>query len=88
MPIVNCGQTNADGTRCGAPAPYGRCSMHHAVYMRIYRRILNTRRMRQARREGWEAMRATAIRAFEHLGGAEVSGLAAAEMLRQIGPEA
>ncbi len=81
---MTCGTIRPEGSRCGAETLYGRCPACHAAYMRNYRRTVASRAVRQARRDGVRLMQLTAIQVLEGIGAMEITGLAAAEILRKV----
>ncbi len=86
-PLVTCGWIKPDAQRCGKAAAPGqhRCHEHNAEYQRLYGHLVMTMAIRRAKRNGKRAMQLVAIDLMEQLGSAEISGLAAAEMLRKVG---
>lgn len=60
------------------------CRGCFSEYMRKYRKTTETQAVRRARKDGFEAMRMLAVAAFERIGTGELSGLTAAEIVREI----
>lgn len=60
------------------------CSLCHAEYMQGYRKLISTREVRAAKKEGQKEMREQIVKTFRHVGDRSMNGYTAAAMVEQM----
>ena len=60
------------------------CKSCFAEYRRDYRKTAESRAVRRARKDGFEAFRLLVVAAFEQIGSHEIDGWRAAQIAREI----